>query len=155
VSDLDDLKLKAREIIAATRRFNPDARIDGVLVQEMVRGVELIAGGVNDPVFGPYVVLGMGGILSELIRDTTLRFAPFDAATAREMLGEIKGARLLYGYRGDAPYDIAALAEAIARLSWLIFDHADRIAELDINPLFVRHAGAGVVAADSLIVCRT
>ena len=155
VPNLDDLKVKAHEVIAATRRFNPDARIDGVLVQEMAQGVELIAGGVNDPVFGPYVVLGTGGIFSELVRDTTLRFAPFDAATAHEMIGEIKGARLLHGYRGDAPHDIEALAQAIARLSWLLFDHADRIAELDINPLFVRHAGSGVVAADSLIVCRT
>lgn len=155
VPNLDDLKVKAHEVIAATRRFNPDARIDGVLVQEMVQGVELIVGGVNDPVFGPYVVLGTGGIFSELIRDTTLRFAPFDAATAHEMIEEIKGARLLHGYRGDAPHDIEALAQAIARLSWLLFDHADRIAELDINPLFVRHTGAGVVAADSLIVCGT
>ena len=155
VANLNEVKVKAREVIAATRRFNPDARIDGVLIQEMAQGVELIAGGVNDPVFGPYVVLGTGGIFSELFKDTTLRFAPFDVATAREMIGEIKGARLLHGYRGDTPHDIEALAQAIARLSWLVFDHADRIAELDINPLFVRRAGSGVVAADGLIVCRT
>ncbi len=154
VLDSADLKVKAREVIAAALKFNPDARIDGVLIQEMVQGVELILGGVNDPVFGPYVVLGMGGIFSELIRDTTLRFAPFDAATAHEMIEGLKGARVLHGYRGDAPYDIEALAETIARLSWLLFDHADRITELDINPLFVRHAESGVVAADSLIVCR-
>lgn len=154
VRDLAELKLSAREVIAAARRFKPDARLDGVLVQEMARGIEMIVGSVNDPVFGPYVVLGMGGIFSEVIRDTAMRYAPFGVETAREMIAEIKAARILRGYRGDRPYDIEALAQAVARLSWLVTDHADRIAELDINPLFVRHAGSGVVAADCLIVCK-
>jgi len=145
VPNLNDLNVKAREVIGRDAQVQADARIDGVLVQEMAQGVEMILGGVNDPVFGPYVVLGMGGIFSELIKDTTLRFAPFDAATAHEMIEEIRGARLLPRLSRDAPYDIEALADAIARLSWLLFDHADRIAELDINPLFVRHAGRALL----------
>lgn len=152
VSDLAALKAAAREVVAATRNYQPDARIDGVLVQEMARGVEMLAGSGNDPVFGPYIVLGMGGIYSEVLQDTTLRFAPFGIETAREMIAEIKGARILAGYRGAGPHDVEALAQAVARLSWLVADHAGRIAELDVNPLFVRPAGSGVVAADCLIV---
>ena len=154
IEDLDQVKTAAREIVAATRKFKPDACIDGILIQEMARGIEMIAGSVNDPVFGPYIVLGMGGVLAEVIRDKTLRYAPFGAAVAREMIDEIKGSRLLRGYRGDRPYDTEALAQAVARLSWLVTDHSETIAELDINPLFVRHAGAGVVAADCLIALK-
>ena len=154
VRDWACVQSSAREILASTRNFNPAARIDGVLVQEMAKGLELIVGSVNDPVFGPYILLGMGGILAEVIQDTTIAFAPFGLDTAREMIGKIKGAVLLRGYRGAPPSDIEALAEAIARLSWLAFDHADRIDEIDINPLFVRQQGQGVVAADCLIVKR-
>jgi acyl-CoA synthetase (NDP forming) len=125
-----------------------------VLIQEMARGVEVIAGAVNDPHFGPVIAFGLGGVFTELLKDITYRFAPFDAETAREMVREIRGADLLRGYRGHPPLDVDALAEALAKLSRLIADHADRVAEIDVNPLFVRPAGQGVVAADALIVLR-
>jgi acyl-CoA synthetase (NDP forming) len=112
--------------------------------------VEVIAGAMNDPSFGPVITFGLGGIFTELMKDVTHRFAPFGADTAREMIGEIKGAAMLTGYRGRPALDVAALADTLARLSLVAADHADRIAEIDINPLFVREKG--VVAADALIV---
>ena len=154
ITDLDGLKQAAREVVASARRYRPDARIDGVLIQEMASGVEIIAGAVNDPHFGPVIAFGLGGIFTELMKDVTYRFAPFDVETAREMVGEIRTAALLTGYRGQPALDVDALAEALARLSRLIADHADRIAEIDVNPMFVRPAGQGVVAADALIVLK-
>ena len=120
----------------------------------MASGTEAILGAVNDPYFGPVVLFGAGGVTAELLQDVAYRFAPFDVATAREMIGEIRLAPLFGGYRGRPPLDVDALADALARLSWLIHDHADRIAEIDVNPLFVRPAGEGVVAADALIVLK-
>ena len=79
-------------------------------------------------------------------------FAPFDTATAHELINEIKGIQLLTGYRGRPPLDVAALADVLARVSLLVADHASRIAEIDVNPLFVREQGA--VAADALIVLK-
>jgi acetate---CoA ligase (ADP-forming) len=154
VPDLGALKWAAREIVAAAKQYRPEARIEGVLIQEMASGLEVIVGAVNDPYFGPTVAFGLGGILTELMHDVTHRFAPFDAETALEMIEEIKGAALLKGYRGKPALDVAALADALARVSLVIADHADRIAEIDINPLFVREAGKGVVAADALMVLK-
>lgn len=152
VADLPALQAAAREVVASALRFRRDARIDGVLVQEMAAGLEVIAGAVNDPCFGPVVTFGLGGITTEVLRDVTHRFAPFDAETAKEMVNEIKGAPLFSGYRGRPALDVDALADALARLSWLIADHAGRIAEIDVNPLFVREHG--VVAADALVVTK-
>jgi acyl-CoA synthetase (NDP forming) len=154
VGSESDLRRNAQEIIAATLRYKPDARVEGILVQEMAQGLEVIMGCVNDPVFGPYVLFGMGGVFSEVIRDTTLAFAPFGVAAAHSMIQRIKGAKLFEGYRGAPARDVEALADALSRLSWLAYDHADRIAEIDVNPVFVGAVGEGVRAADALIVTR-
>lgn len=154
INSLEELKSAAREVYAAAQHYDAKARIDGILIQEMASGLEVIAGAVNDRFFGPVVVFGLGGIYTELLKDVTRRFAPFDLATAREMIEEIKGAALLKGFRGQPALDVDALADALARLSWLVADHKDRIAEVDINPLFVRTAGQGVAAADGLIVLK-
>jgi acetyltransferase len=148
----DELRRAARDVIDAARRYRREARIDGVLAQEMASGTEVIIGAVDDVYFGPTVMFGLGGILTEILHDVTHRFAPFDLATAHDMLNEIKGAALLHGYRGSTALDVDALADVLVRVSLLIADHADRIKEIDINPLFVRPAGQGVVAADALIV---
>ncbi|MBI4206318.1 MAG: acetate--CoA ligase family protein [Betaproteobacteria bacterium] len=155
IADLAGLKQAAREVVAAAERFRPGVRIEGVLVQEMASGLEVIVGAVNDAFFGPTVAFGLGGVFTELMKDVTHRFAPFDEATAREMIAEIKGAPLLTGYRGRPALDVEALARTLARVSQFIADHADRIAEIDVNPLFVRPAGQGVVAADALIVLKS
>ena len=155
IDSLDALKRAAVAVAVAARKHAPHVRIDGLLVQEMADGLEVIVGVVNDPYFGPTVTFGLGGVLTELLEDTSRRFAPFDVVTAREMILEIRGARILQGYRGSAPLDVGALAEVLSRVSRLAADHADRIVEIDVNPLFVRRAGAGVVAADALIVLGT
>lgn len=152
IRDLAGLKQAARDVLASARKHRPDARIDGVLVQEMAAGLEVIVGAVSDPAFGATVAFGLGGIFAEVMNDVTHGFAPFDAAAARGMIAEIRGAVLLTGYRGRPPLDVGALADTLARVSLLIADHADRIAEIDINPLFVRESG--VVAADALIVLK-
>jgi acyl-CoA synthetase (NDP forming) len=155
IADLDGLKRAAREVVEAARKHDANARIDGVLVQEMASGLEIIVGAVNDRFFGPVVAFGLGGVFTELLQDVTHRFAPFDVEAAKEMIGEIKGAALLRGYRGGPPLDVDALADTLSRVSLLIADHADRIAEIDVNPLFVRPVGEGVVAADALVVLKT
>jgi len=154
IRSLDELKTAARDIIDAARNHNKNARIDGILLQEMAGGLEVIVGAVNDRYFGPVVVFGLGGVFAELLKDVTQNFAPFDVSAAKEMIAEIKGSALLHGYRGGPALDVDALADALSRVSLLIADHADRIAEIDINPLFVRPAGQGVIAADALIVLK-
>jgi acyl-CoA synthetase (NDP forming) len=152
VPDFAAMQEAVRDILASVRRFKPDARINGVLFAEMAGGTEVILGVVNDPYFGPVVMFGLGGVFTELLKDVTYRFAPFDVETAREMIAEIKAGALLSGYRGSAPLAVDALADALSRLSLLAADHAGRIAEIDINPLFV--SVDGVVAADALIVLK-
>jgi acyl-CoA synthetase (NDP forming) len=118
----------------------------------MASGLEVIVGAVNDPCFGPTVAVGLGGVLAELLDDVAHGFAPLDREEARELIAELRGARLFAGYRGRPALDAEALADAIARLSLLVADHAPRIAEVDVNPIFVREAGRGVLAADALVV---
>ena len=152
VQNLDELKEAAATVVANAKRYKPDAHINGVLVAEMAAGTEVIIGVVNDKFFGPVVMFGLGGVFTELLKDVTYRFAPFDVTVAREMIAGIKAAALLTGYRGSAPLAIDALADTLSRVSLLAADHADRIAEIDINPLFVNTTG--VVAADALIVLK-
>ncbi len=152
ITSLAMLKEAALAIAQAAHAYNPQARIDGVLVQEMATGTEMIVGVINDAYFGPVVVLGLGGIFAEVLGDVTHRCAPVNVSTAHVMIEELRGSAVLKGARGRPAADVGALAEAISRISMLAVDHADRIAEIDINPLFVRPAGEGVVAADALIV---
>jgi acetyltransferase len=139
------------EVRAAALKYKPDAKISGVLVQEMVpRGAEMMLGIVRDPVFGPLIAVGFGGIYVEVLRDITFRVPPVDAPTAREMLGELRGYKILEGVRGMPPADMDALVDCIVRLSWLAYDHGATIRELDVNPLTVLAKGAKVV--DALLV---
>jgi acetate---CoA ligase (ADP-forming) len=154
VNTLEELKHAARSVHESGLRHTPTARIDGISIQEMATGIEVILGAVNDPDFGPYVMVGLGGVMTEVLHDVAHRFAPITLDDAREMLTELKGARVLEGHRGAAAADIEALAQAVVNLSWLISDHREGIAEIDVNPLFVRSRGHGVVAADALIVTR-
>lgn len=154
ISTLSELKGAARAVVASARTYNPEARIDGVLVQEMAAGVEVMLGVVHDPSFGAVVVVGLGGIFTEVLHDLSYRCVPVDLSTAHVMIEELRGVAVLKGARGRPVADVEALAEAISRLSLLAADHVDRIAEIDVNPLFVRPAGQGAVAADALIVLR-
>ena len=120
-----------------------------LLVQKMARpGTELILGCKRDPVFGPVVVAGIGGIFTEIFRDTAIDLAPVDSAAARAMLRRLRGAALLDGYRSQKPLDIDSIADAVAALSRLISERAD-ILEIDVNPLIAYPDGA--VAVDALV----
>ena len=142
-------------VMGAARRYKPDAVLDGVLVQEMApAGLEIMLGLVTDPVFGPVVVAGLGGIHVEVLRDLAYRVAPIDQTEARAMLDELRGRKLLDGVRGAAPRDIDALCDLIVRLSWLGHDLSDCIAELDVNPVILREQGAGAKVVDALVVGR-
>jgi acetyltransferase len=123
-------------------------RIDGFLVQEMVSGVEMLLGAREDEQFGPLLVVGLGGVFVEVFRDVALRLMPVDEAGARAMLSELRGAKILNGFRGQAPRDVGALARAIAGLSRFFLDHRPFLAEIEINPLIVLADGEGVRAVD-------
>ena len=144
------------EVTQSARRFAPQAAINGVLVQEMAaQGVEMMLGVVRDPVFGPVVAAGLGGIHVEVLRDIAYRIAPVTPDEALRMLRELRGYKLLEGVRGAPPADIAALVDTIVRLSWFAHDLDADIAELDINPLLVFERGAGVKVVDALMVRRS
>ena len=153
-ASMAEVRAAAATIFERVGRAVPQAAINGVLVQEMARGVEMIVGAVNDPHFGPIVMLGMGGVLAEMIDDVTYRFAPVAAADAADMVSELRGKTVLAGMRGEAPRDVGALAETIVRLSQLLCDSSGKIGEIEINPLFVHARGEGVTAADCLITVR-
>jgi acyl-CoA synthetase (NDP forming) len=126
---------------------------NGFLVQAMIKGgVELVAGVRRDPQCGPVLLVGLGGVLVEVLRDTALALAPVGKSEARRMLERLKGFRLLQGYRGAPAADLDAVCEAIARISEFAADHADAVEEIDVNPLLARADGA--LALDALIVLR-
>ncbi|MPZ46348.1 MAG: CoA-binding protein [Betaproteobacteria bacterium] len=140
-----------RSIEETVERLPDRPRLAGVSVQEMIGGgIEVIAGVRNDPQFGPLVVCGMGGVLVEVLRDTSAALAPMSKDEALEMLRKPKGYKLLTGFRGGKPVMLDALAEAIARVSELGFDLRDRLAELDVNPILA--SAERVVAVDALAV---
>jgi acyl-CoA synthetase (NDP forming) len=139
------------EIIAAAKRVEPAPRITGVLVQPMIAaGVEIVVGAQRDPTFGPLVVVGLGGIMVELLRDATAELAPVDHAMAIDMIGRLKGVKLLTGFRGSEPVDVDALARIIVAVSELAVDHAESISEIDVNPIICSPGRA--IAVDALII---
>jgi acyl-CoA synthetase (NDP forming) len=141
----DELMVKAKK--AGGR----NVRIDGALVCETVTGgVETVVGVSQDPLFGPVVMAGLGGIFVEVLEDVTFRVPPFDRAEAERMLHELAGYKVLEGVRGAKPADVDALVDVIMKVSRLAQDLAGDIAELDINPLVVKPRGA--VALDALVV---
>jgi acyl-CoA synthetase (NDP forming) len=126
---------------------------EGFLVQPMMGGgVELVIGARRDPQFGPLLLVGLGGVLVEVMRDTAVSLAPVGRIEARRMLERLRGFRLLAGFRGTPAADLDAVCEAMARVSELAADCADRIEEIDLNPVLARPDGA--VALDALIVLR-
>lgn len=136
-------------IDASVRRFFPNAVIQGIAVQEMVvGGKEVILGMTRDPQFGPLVMFGLGGIYVEALKDVAFRVAPIGPDEAESMIREIRSFPLLRGVRGEPPSDMAAMVEALGRLSQLAMDFPE-VVELDVNPLLVKPEGAGAVAIDA------
>jgi len=150
----DKVRTAYGKVIQAAKNYNPGARIEGVLVQEMLTGgIEVMAGISRDPAFGPVIMFGLGGIFVEALEDISLRVAPLNAEDAWEMIREIKGFRVLSGIRGNPPADQEAIVDVLLKLSQLALDFP-QIAELDINPLFVYEKGSGARAADALMIIR-
>jgi acyl-CoA synthetase (NDP forming) len=143
-------------LLARVAQKAPRARIAGVLVAQMAQGgIELILGTKKDPVFGPVVMVGLGGIFAEVLRDVALQIAPVTEQQATQMLHSLKAFPLLDGARGRAKADVAAAARAVAALSQFAAQHADVVAEIDINPLVVMDQGQGAFALDALLVPET
>lgn len=127
--------------------------LEGILVQEMIQGQrELVIGLNRDPQFGPCVMLGLGGILTEALKDIVFRVAPFDRLEAMEMMDELRAKAILDHFRGQAPADRESLAEALMAVGRIGLDQ-EAIAEIDINPIII-DAGGRIKAADALIVFR-
>ncbi len=155
LSSAEEIASGYETLLARARAAAPHAQIDGILVSPLIEGgVEAIAGIKRDPVFGPVVMFGMGGIFVEIYRDISLRVAPFGIDTAREMIREIVGYPLLTGARGRAPADIEALAHSLALLSAYAERFRDELDSIDINPLIALPEGKGVIAVDALVVPR-
>jgi acyl-CoA synthetase (NDP forming) len=140
------------EMLAEVARRAPAAKVDGVLVQPMVTGgVEMIVGVKSDPVVGPAVVCGFGGVLVEVMRDVAVRVPPIDLREAGAMLAELRGAALLRGVRGRPAADVAAVADVLVKIAALAEAHRERLRAVDLNPLVVRETGKGAVVVDWLI----
>ena len=152
LSSAPDVERAAEALLASAAKAAPGAPIDGFLVQEMVEGTEVILGARTDPLYGPMLVVGAGGILVELVKDIALRLLPVTVQEARAMIGELKVARLLAGFRGRPAGDVNALVEAICGLSDFYLDHRHLLTDFEINPLIVRAKGEGVRAVDVRLV---
>lgn len=141
-----------REMMKEIKKRAPKAKLDGVLVQPMLKkGWELILGARQDNNFGPIVLAGLGGIFVEIFKDSSIRVVPFRKGEPAEMLSELKGYSILKGARGDKPYDIKAAEDALIHLGRLIADFPE-IKEIDINPFYLLHKGKGGYALDARVI---
>jgi acyl-CoA synthetase (NDP forming) len=150
VRDEDDARRIYKRLTATAKKAAAKARIDGVLVAEMVHGVETVVGVAQDDLFGPVVMFGLGGVLVEVLGDVTFRVPPFTKADATAMLDELAGSAMLRGVRGQPAADRNALVDVLMKVQHLAVDLSRDVAELDINPLLA--GPKGVVAADALVV---
>jgi 4-hydroxybutyryl-CoA synthetase (ADP-forming) len=150
----DELKSAFRTITENALKYKSDAKIKGVLVQEMVKSAkETILGASQDPTFGPVIMFGLGGIYVEVLKDVVFRVALIDEQEAINMVESIKTIKLLKGIRGEKPSDLKAIADSLQRLSQLVVDFQE-IKEFDINPLLVLEEGKGARVVDARIILR-
>ncbi|MGA2932791.1 MAG: acetate--CoA ligase family protein, partial [Acidimicrobiales bacterium] len=150
VRDEDDALGTYKRLVATAKKAAPKANVDGVLVAQMVQGIETVVGIARDDLFGPVVMFGLGGVLVEVLHDVTFRVPPFTTRDATAMLDELRAAALLRGVRGQPAADRAALVDVLMKMQHLAVDLSDEVAEVDINPLLAGPHGA--VAADALVV---
>ncbi|MEG2630475.1 MAG: acetate--CoA ligase family protein, partial [Comamonas sp.] len=138
-------------IMASVALHKPDAAIDGLLIEKM----ELIVGVTRDPVFGHVMTFGLGGIYVEILRDVTRRLLPLTPDAAASMVRELRCFPLLAGARGRPPADIAALEQLLLAVSDFVLAHADRLEEMDLNPIWVGSEGQGALPLDAVILERS
>jgi acetate---CoA ligase (ADP-forming) len=152
---VDQVENAYAEIMANVSRFAPTARLDGVLVQEMIgAGTEVIAGATRQHPFGMAIVVGAGGVLVELMRDSALALAPISVGRAEELIASIRIGKLLRGYRGAPAGDIHALGRVLSTLSVIAAAYSDVIDAIDLNPIIVAGDGRGVCIVDALLIPR-
>ncbi len=138
-------------ILESCKAAVPDANIEGVSVQPMGKaGTEVIIGMIKDASFGPVIMFGLGGVFVEVLKDVSFRVVPIDKSDAEDMVNEIKGKKLLEGYRGQEPADVATLQQMLIKLSDLV-NATPEIQEIDMNPVFAYKDGAVVVDARIII----
>ena len=123
-----------------------------LLIQEMVQGTEVLIGARTDPQYGPFLMVGLGGIFVEVLKDVSIRLLPLDEREAREMLKELRGYKVLEGVRGQKPRDVNALVKAMVGLSEIFAGHRNHLSDMEINPMMVREQGRGAVAVDVRLV---
>jgi len=153
VSSQNEAENAFGELVRRTVRHNPEARIEGILVQEMLKpGLEVMVGVKKDPVFGPAVAMGLGGVFVEIFEDVAIRIAPLSREDVYEMIDELKGKALFYGARNQPARDVEALIDIVVNLSHLAVEMEDCIDDIELNPVLVYEKGAGAIAADALIV---
>jgi acyl-CoA synthetase (NDP forming) len=141
------------EVTRNLKRYDSKAEITGVLIQEMLRnGTEVIIGTSRDPQFGPVILFGLGGIFVEVLKDVSLRVLPITRYDAEEMVKEIKGYKVLEGFRGKPRADLQAIVEILMKVSGLSTDMKDWISELDLNPVIVLPEGSGAKVVDARFV---
>ncbi len=148
------LGLKSAEEVAAEgqKLLSKTPGKGQLLIQQMVQGTEVLLGARTDPQYGPFLMVGLGGIFVEVLKDVAIRLLPVDESEAREMLKELRGYKILEGVRGQGPRDIDALVKAMIGLSEIFAAHRNHLSDMEINPLMVRQQGKGVAAVDVRLV---
>jgi acyl-CoA synthetase (NDP forming) len=154
LADAAAVRAAASRMASRLAASNPRAAVDGFLVQEMVEGLEMIVGVREDAQFGPFMIVGLGGILVEVLRDVAIRLLPVNEETAREMVQSLRSAPLLGAFRGRAPRDIDAVVRAMVGLSQIFMQHRNWLSDVEINPMIVLARGDGVRAVDVRRVLR-
>jgi succinyl-CoA synthetase beta subunit len=151
VTGADQARRVFEEIVRSAKAYAPSARIEGVIVSPMREpALELIVGVARDPEWGPVIVVGLGGVLAEALQDSQVRLLPVSAEAARAMLLELRGARLLQGFRGAPPADLDRLSRTIVAIGDAALALGPDLAALEVNPLRVR--GAEIEALDGLAI---
>jgi acyl-CoA synthetase (NDP forming) len=149
------LRRAYRQVLGSARTAHPGAEVRGVLVQQMApRGVEVIVGVTRDETFGPLLMVGLGGLFVEVLRDVAFAPTPLTREDARDLLAQLRGSRVLRGVRGEPPADVEALVDLLVAVSRFADDHAEAIAEIDLNPVIVHPRGHGLSVVDALIITR-
>lgn len=155
INSEDEVRAAYTGIMESCMTKCPDAKINGILMQKMLKsGTEVIVGVTNDPSFGPMVLCGMGGVFTEVFKDVSLFPAPLTKDDALRMIKSLKAYKLMTGYRGQAKLDVDALADLLVSVGEFAVSHKNNLAEMDINPVFVYPEGDGVAAADALVILR-
>ena len=152
----DEARKAYNAILSNAKEYKPNAKIHGVIVQEMAPwGTEVILGSINDATFGPTIMFGLGGIFVEVLKDVTFRVTPVSHTQAWRMLDEIRSSAILAGVRGELPRDREVLANTISKYSAMILDLADEISESDANPILVYEEGRGVKVVDARMILKS